>query len=59
MLAGKKDNTEKNVNYRELLMKDQLRRQKALKDTFLTEYEEGPITFPPTYKLGTVSLIQG
>lgn len=49
---GKTQNTQSQMNYLSLLNKDQLRKQRDLKQKFLTSFEEGDIEFPPTYKLG-------
>lgn len=41
------------MKYLDLIERDQLNRQKTLKQNFLLQFEENPISFPPTYKLGT------
>jgi hypothetical protein len=40
------------MKYTGMLCSDQLRNEVQLKDNFLSRFEEGPITFPPTYKIG-------
>ncbi len=45
-------NTEAEMNYSSLFHRDQLSIQKDLQDNFLKKFEEGAISFPPTYKLG-------
>ena len=37
-----------------MIDKDQLRMQKVLQQSFLKQFEEGKIDFPPTYKIGKV-----
>ena len=44
-------NTEEIMKYSKMVELDQLGRQQVLKDRFLPFFVEGPITFPPTYKL--------
>ena len=46
------------MDYLSRLGSDQLVNQKALINHFLTLFEEGPITFPPTYKIGIFQLIK-
>lgn len=50
-------NTEKNMKYQSFLDKDQLGQQHSLKK-FFEAFEEGQITFPPTYKLRISQIIQ-
>lgn len=45
------------MDYLSRLGSDQLFNQKALINHFLTLFEEGPIKFAPTYKIGTFGLI--
>lgn len=52
-------NTEEIHKYSEMIGKDQLTNQKELQMKFLQMFEEGPITFPPTYKIGNYRSIQG
>lgn len=40
------------MNFSSLFHLDQLTLQKELQDNFLQKFQEGTITFPPTYKLG-------
>jgi hypothetical protein len=40
------------MKYSEFIAREQLKNQEDLKRDFLLRFEEGPITFPPTYKIG-------
>jgi len=52
MIEGR-ENTEQSLKYREMLEREQLQGQKELRRDFLLRFEEGPIDFSPTYKMGT------
>lgn len=47
------------MKYFGYLKKEQLTNQPQLKDEFLSKFEEGAITFPPTYKIGNPMSKQG
>jgi inositol polyphosphate 5-phosphatase INPP5E len=51
--AGKRRNTEEEAKYSAFLKREQLTNQQSLQMSFLKRFEEGSITFPPTYKLAT------
>jgi hypothetical protein len=57
-IYANRPNTEDVVNYCSMIDRDQLVLQKDLRSRFLLQFEEGPITFPPTYKIGIPSLTQ-
>jgi endonuclease/exonuclease/phosphatase family metal-dependent hydrolase len=57
LIAGRK-NSEEEVRYRAFVVREQLTNQPELKRDFLLRFEEGDISFAPTYKIGTSKLIK-
>jgi hypothetical protein len=57
MMAGRA-NTEAEISYSALFHRDQLNSQEDLKKSFLAQFQEGNIQFPPTYKLSKPFTIQ-
>jgi endonuclease/exonuclease/phosphatase family metal-dependent hydrolase len=55
-MTGNRANTEQEMGYRSFLDREQLNSQRELKRDFLVRFEEGPISFSPTYKIGTPAL---
>lgn len=57
LMDGRK-NTDDELNYRSYIDREQLNIQGELKRDFLLRFEEGQVTFPPTYKIGRTAMIQ-
>lgn len=50
-MIDNKPNTEGSQHYCNMIDRDQLHNQAALQKKFFSDFEELPITFPPTYRL--------
>jgi hypothetical protein len=56
LIEGRK-NTESELNYTSFVTREQLNNQSELKADFLLRFDEGEISFPPTYKIGKAQWI--
>lgn len=55
-MIANRPNTEDEHHYREMVKKEQLGNQEELKGDFLQRFEEGEISFSPTYKIGKIGI---
>lgn len=50
-MIDNKPNTEASQHYCNMIDRDQMHNQVVLQKKFFSDFEELPITFPPTYRL--------